>query len=163
MTDLAEAGERTASSQVDDWTGTFAPLLGTTAIQDRGEAPLEASAPWLRPSPITRQLLAELDEVARGDDHWPGAVAPAPQAWRDARAFVSNLPRSLVHLPNIGLATDGEVNFLWKHDRFHIDLGFYGSGTFSYYARDEAGKEYLGDARSATDGLPSEVATLIAT
>ena len=89
-------------------------------------------------------------------------MPPCPQALRDARTFVLSLPRPLVHLPDIGLADDGEVNFLWKNAGLHIDLGFYGSGTFSYYARDENGKEYLADECRVSHGLPSDLTALLA-
>lgn len=88
-------------------------------------------------------------------------VLPRARAWRDARTFVLSLPKSIVHLPAVGLAAAGEVNFLWKQDGLHIDLGLYGSGTFSYYARDEVEREYFEDARSVVDGLPLEVAALV--
>ena len=99
--------------------------------------------------------------LAQSDVGRPGAVPPCPQAIRDARTFILNLPRVLTDLPDIGLADDGEVNFLWKGAGLHIDLGFYGSGTFSYYARDEDGKEYLADECRVSDGLPSDLTALL--
>ena len=109
-----------------------------------------------------RRLLATLDAVSNDDSsRLTNDVLPSPQAWRDARTFVLNLPEPLTQLPNIGLASDGEINFLWKQGGLHIDLGLYGSGTFSYYARDEVGREYFGDAGSVVDGLPAKVAALI--
>ena len=114
-------------------------------------------------SPLARQLLARLDALSRPDsDRWPGAVPPDPQAFEDARAFVLALPNGLAYLPDVGLADDGEVNFLWSDAGVHVDLGFYGHGTFSYYARNDQGKEYLEDECSATYGLPSDLAALLA-
>ena len=164
MTDLDVAETAAASFQTECLTHAFTPWpAGTSAIADWHEPPVEAKAPWTRPSPDARRLLAKLDAISNDDGDWlPDDVFPSPQAWRDARTFVLNLPKSLAHLPNIGLAADGEINFLWKQGGgLHIDLGLYGSGTFSYYARDEVGREYFEDARSAVDGLPSEVAALI--
>lgn len=119
-------------------------------------------AGWPLVSPDTQQLLARLDDLSGPDaDHSLGAVPPDPQALQDARAFVLSLPNGLVHLPDIGLADDGEVNFLWKDAGIHVDLGFYGSGTFSYYARDDKGKEYLEDECRVAHGLPSDLIALL--
>lgn len=110
----------------------------------------------------TRRLLARLDDLSRPDaDRSPGAVPPETQALRDARTFVLSLPNGLVHLPDVGLVDDGEVNFLWKDAGIHVDLGFYGCGTFSYYAHDEKGNEYLGDECCAANGLPSDLTALL--
>ena len=163
MTDINVVETAVASFQTKGLMDAFAPWpVGTSAMADWHEPPLEANAPWARPSPDARLLLAKLDAISNDDSgRLPNDVLPSPQAWRDARTFVLNLPKSLGHLPNIGLAADGEINFLWKQGGRHIDLGLYGSGTFSCYARDEAGREYFEDARSAVDGLPSEVAALV--
>ncbi len=119
-------------------------------------------AGWPHRSPDTRQLLDRLDVLSRPDtDRSPGAVPPDPQALQDARAFVLSLPNGLVHLPDVGLADDGEVNFLWKDARIHVDLGFYGCGTFSYYARDDKGNEYLEDECRVAHGLPSDLTALL--
>lgn len=138
------------------------PSPVTWPLADRYRTPSHGNAPWPRVSPENRRLLARLDVLSLPDvDQRPGAVPPCPQALRDARTFVLSLPRRLVHPPDIGLADDGEVNFLWNNVGLHIDLGFYGSGTFSYYARDEDGKEYLADECRVSDGLPGDLTTLL--
>ena len=138
------------------------PSSVTWPLADRYKARCHANAPWPRVSPEIRRLLARLDVLSQPDvDQRPGAVPPCPEALRDARTFVLILPRRTAHLPDIGLADDGEVNFLWKNVGLHIDLGFYGSGTFSYYARDEDGKEYLADECRVSDGLPSDLTALL--
>ncbi len=134
----------------------------TWPVSDRYGMSTQGGEPWLRMSSNTRRLFARLDILSRPDaDRLPGAVPPDPQALRDARAFVLGLPNELVHLPDIGLADDGEVNFLWNDAGIHVDLGFYGCGTFSYYARDDKGNEYLEDECRATHGLPSDLAALL--
>ena len=134
----------------------------TWPVSDRYGMSTQRRAPWLRMSSDTRRLLARLDVLSRPDaDRSPAAVTPAPQALRDARTFVLSLPNGLVHLPDVGLADDGEVNFLWKDAGIHVDLGFYGCGTFSYYARDDKGHEYLEDECRAAHGLPSDLAALL--
>ena len=43
----------------------------------------------------------------------------------------------------------------------HIDLGFYGTGTFSYYARGSDGREYFGDDLFASRPLPADLEFLL--
>ena len=63
------------------------------------------------------------------------AIRPKDQAFIDAQNFVSTWPSEGIPMPNVGLADDGEVNFLWEGPRLHVDLGFFGDGTYSCYAR----------------------------
>ena len=69
---------------------------------------------------------------------------PTNQAYKDAILFLKVLPTGSL-LPSIGFADDGEVNFSWKQNGIHIDLGFYGDGTYSYFAKDSEGNKYYGD------------------
>ena len=71
-------------------------------------------------------LLRQLDEMQSTpeSERWPGADWPSEQAFEDARIFIRRLPPVAIHLPDMGLADDGEVNFLWKQEGIHIDLGF---------------------------------------
>ena len=64
--------------------------------------------------------------------------------------------------PHISLADDGEVNFAWAQEGMLIDLGFYGTGTYSYYARGREGDERLGDDISVMTSLPEELRVLLA-
>lgn len=66
-------------------------------------------------------------------------------------------------MPNICLASDGEINFLWKTNAIHVDLGFYGSGSYSFYACDKYGNEILEDSVRSTTGLPSALKIMLAT
>ena len=61
----------------------------------------------------------------------------------------------------MGFADDGEINFLWESDAVHIDLGMYGTGTFSYFARTGDGQKLYGDDCPAALGLPDAIANLI--
>lgn len=98
--------------------------------------------------------------------HTPGAerrsdaVWPSERAFDEARAFAGSLPRTGLPAPSIGLADDGEVNFLWKGDGVHIDLGFYGTGVYSYFARGKDGQEYFGENVPAATALPDEITAL---
>ena len=94
-------------------------------------------------------------------DRWPGADWPSEQAFEDARLFIRHLPPVAIRLPNMRLADDGEMNFLWKEDGIHIDLGFYGTGAFSYFARTRDGEKFYGDDVPASQGLPHALVNLV--
>ncbi len=95
-------------------------------------------------------------------DRWTDAVWPDENAFADAAEFARRLPEPLKATPHISLADDGEVNFAWHHGKIRIDLGFYGTGTFSYYARDSAGNEICGDDVPARRAIPQDLRNLIA-
>jgi hypothetical protein len=116
----------------------------------------------LEPSPVSKLLaqLATLQQTPQ-DDRWPDAVWPEAQAFEDAQTFIRRLPLNIIPLPKISLADDGEVNFLWQRDSVHVDLGFYGTGTCSYFARGEDGRRMHGEDVPASEGLPLEITTLL--
>ena len=70
-----------------------------------------------------------------GSEQPSWAIRPKDQAFIDAQNFVSAWPSEGIPMPNVGLADDGEVNFLWEGSGLHVDLGFFGDGTYSCYAR----------------------------
>ena len=117
----------------------------------------ETLVTWPEPS-VTEKLIAQLEEIQQtsADKRWPGAVWPNSEAFNEAKMFIRSLP-DFAPMPNMGLADDGEVNFLWKNDGIHIDLGFYGEGTYSYFARDKNGQKFHGDDSLPSKGLPSEI------
>ena len=83
-------------------------------------------------------------------DEWPNS-----RAFFDAIRFAKSL-RGMDLLPTISVADDGELNFLWDSGTLHVDLGFYGDGSYSYYARDAEGKEFFGDNVPCSH-LPSDL------
>lgn len=91
----------------------------------------------------------------------PWADTPTQRAFDDAEAFVNAWPSVRLQKPDVGLADDGEVNFLWKGPELHVDLGFYGDGTFSYFARDRDGTRHAGDDLNASDGLPENLVAIL--
>ena len=114
-------------------------------------------------SPVAGALIARLDALQNipVSVRWPGADWPHPQAFADAHAFIAGLPEDPIPFPNVGLADDGEVNFLWDHDGVHIDLGFYGDGCFSYFARRTDGQAIHGEDVPAHTGLPDALKRLL--
>ena len=123
----------------------------------------ERSPVILTPSAQLRQLIRRLEQlrfVPEGD-RWPASEPADDAAFHDARVFLDRLPFPLAALPHISLASDGEVNFAWDYEGLHIDLGFYGTGTFSYYARGADGREYYGDEVPAGSLLPADLEPLL--
>lgn len=111
-----------------------------------------------------RSLLVWLDKIRLTPEaeRQPSAVWPTDEAFEDARAFIQELPMSSIPSPNMGLADDGEVNFLWRVGGVYVDLGFYGTGVYSYFAQSRDEQEYSGENIPAIGGLPDEVVALFA-
>lgn len=123
----------------------------------------ERSPATLTPSAQLRQLIQRLEQLRSvlEDERWPASEPPDDATFYDARVFLDRLPFPLAALPHISLAGDGEVNFAWDYEGLHIDLGFYGTGTFSYYARGADGREYYGDEVPAGSLLPADLEPLL--
>ena len=112
--------------------------------------------PTITPSPQLSELVRRLEQLrsVSGGERCPSSASPDDAAFHDARVFLDKLPFPLAALPHISLADDGEVNFAWDGEGVHIDLGFYGTGTYSYYARGSDGQERFGDDLSVSQPLP---------
>ena len=118
----------------------------------------------LKPSPLSKLLaqLVTLRETPEAE-RWLGATWPDVRAFADAETFIHRLPLNMIPLPEISLADDGEVNFLWQSDGVHVDLGFYGTGTFSYFARGKDGRRMHSADVPVSAGVPREIVTLFST
>ena len=114
--------------------------------------------------PVILPLLQRLAEIRAlpEEERWPGADWPTEEVFQDARKFAERLPGAMRISPYISLADDGEVNFAWSRDELRIDLGLYGTGNYSYYARDKEGEEFFGDEISVVSPLPKELRELLA-
>ncbi len=114
--------------------------------------------------PVILPLLERLAELRSlpEEQRWPGADWPTEEAFQDGRRFTERLPVPLKAAPHISLADDGEVNFAWSQNGMWVDLGFYGTGTLSFYARDKDGKELFGDDIPVMSPLPYELRALLA-
>ena len=95
-------------------------------------------------------------------ERWPGSGWPSDEAFKEAWDFTERLPTRLKALPHISLADDGEVNFAWANGTIRIDLGFYGTGTFSYFACDGRGQERFGDDVPVRSEIPRVLKELLA-
>ncbi len=123
----------------------------------------ERSPATLTLSPQFQKLVRHLEQFRSipESERWPSSKWPDDAAFRDARAFLDRLPFPMAALPHISLADDGEVNFAWDCEDLHIDLGFYGTGTYSYYARGTDGQEYYEDEIPAGSALPADLEPLL--
>ena len=135
----------------------------STIAGPRQSHPAALMIDLVMPTPQQWELLRRLDkaQAAPERERWLAADRPHEQAFADARSFIRRLPPCPVRLPNIGVADDGEVNFLWEGDGIYIDLGFYGAGTFSYFARAGDGQRFYGDDLSVSGILPGNLVNLI--
>ena len=137
-------------------------LIGEMFVSETACTPFEnvaLSLPTLSPAYKLLRQLTTLQGMSE-DDHWPGAVRPNAQAFEDAKFFIRRSTLNAVPMPDVGLADDGEINFLWDSDGVHVDLGFYGTGTFSYFARGNRGQRIHGEDEPASGGLPRQVILL---
>ena len=110
------------------------------------------------------QLLTKLETLRRtSKEHRPpDADWPNAQAFEEASQFIRLLPLPDIFIPSVYIAHDGEINFLWKEEGLiHIDLGFYGDGTYSYYAINKDGQEFMSDAVETSQGLALDLEQIL--
>ncbi len=143
------------------YENTWKPSSGTiqpeskVAYSETADLPtgsMTLALPYVSPTYRLMTRLRDLHETPE-DVRWPGAVWPTKRALKDAEIFIASLPLLQVPEPDIRFADDGEVNFLWLGGNVHLDLGFYGTGTYSYFGCNAEGKEIQGENVSASEGL----------
>ena len=137
------------------WTTNTADLVTYQAAA----SPVPTTTQPLEKAKLVRRLITlySLPEHER----WPDSDWPTVEAFNDALKFIALLPTDITKNPHISFANDGEVNFGWKSDGLHIDLGFYGTGTYSYYARGSDGSECFGDDVPVSPPFPEDLSTLL--
>ena len=109
-------------------------------------------------------VLKRIREIGRYRDNWDGyGAAPlSRQTLNDAERFtLSVFVGSSLYIPNISAASDGELIFSWRNQKGVMDLGFYGDGTYSFYAKLSGGKEVFVDDESVEMPLSVEIFSLI--
>lgn len=118
------------------------------------------------PTPAERmqRRLQGLREEAMGERPDPESCYPTPEAFTDAWEFASRLDLNSCDFPMVSMAGDGEINFFWRResDGLKVDLGFYGTGTYSCYVR-KGHREVFADDVRVTDGLRDDIAVLLPT
>lgn len=88
---------------------------------------------------------------------------PSEQAFADAFEFLSRLDLNGCAMPEVKLVGDGEINFSWKQDdgNLQIDLGFYGTGRYSAFARRDGREPIYADDVPASAGLREDILALL--
>lgn len=148
------------------WTSrifvTASQVQGTLRGQGRAtQFPLYDFRPAMT---LKNSLLSKIRGLLDLAPGWDGysAKVPSGAAIDEAEQFSSNvLPADEFQLPTVTAAADGEVNFSWKNALGYIDLGFYGEGSYSYYAKTTVGQEFMSDESSLTEHLPEQVLKII--
>lgn len=127
------------STDTDDNVVLFAPQRrAATEIAD-GSADVEPS----KENKLDATLLL-YPKLAKGWDGYD-AVPASKDSVRDALAFLKNRPKDIL-LPSPELSADGEVGLYWYSGDVFAEVGFYGDGSFSYYAR------YTPEGAESTEG-----------
>ncbi|WP_054889593.1 hypothetical protein [Pseudomonas sp. NBRC 111118] len=148
------------------WTSrifvTASQVQGTLRGQARAtQFPLYDFRPAMTRKNSLLSKIRGLLDLAPGWDGYSAKV-PSGAAIDEAEQFSSNvLPADEFQLPTVTAAADGEVNFSWKNALGYIDLGFYGDGSYSFYAKTTAGQEFMSDESSLTEHLPEQVLKII--
>ncbi|UJJ30245.1 hypothetical protein [Halopseudomonas maritima] len=129
---------------------------------------IEPISPLVLPSrhgaTAMHSVMEAVRPFARLEAGWDGydGVAPTSKAIDDAERFViGHLYAFEKRRPRISPASDGEVNFCWRGEGHLLDLGFYGDGTYSYYAKLADGREFFNDDAPVDALLPEEIAVAI--
>ena len=114
------------------------------------------------PAERMQRRLQGLREEAMGEHPDPESRYPMPEAFTDAWEFASRLDLNSCDFPMVNMAGDGEINFFWhrESDGLKVDLGFYGTGTYSCYAR-KGDQEVFADDVRVSDGLRGDIAALL--
>jgi hypothetical protein len=111
---------------------------------------------------LLRLILRRINSFSKYKDGWDDlhSKGPTAQALDDAKTFIRTFDFTVHCLPDIALASDGEINFWWNTGDLDMDLGFYGNGTYCYYAHgkfvpNEGGKYDYEWETSVDDVLPT--------
>jgi hypothetical protein len=109
---------------------------------------------------IALKQLIDIYGARRPDWDGMGGTAPSRAAISDAKRLLRQLPRRVAAPDQVYAPGDGEVMFQWVRPHLFVEVGFYGDGTISWFAR-VAGRETVhGDDPIAGGGsiLPTQVA-----
>lgn len=90
-------------------------------------------------------LIQKINNYRNLEPNWDGygGERPSESAITDSITILKRLPEHI--LPDrIGLASDGEISFVWDRPYIFADFGFTGGGVFTYYTN-VYGSKYYGD------------------
>ena len=80
-------------------------------------------------------------------------VERAKNRWLDCGKFLSAMDMPII--PSISYARNGELNVFFDTGGIYLDVGFFGDGTYSYYAKLPSGRESSGDDIDVSEPLPA--------
>lgn len=109
---------------------------------------------------VMQRALSTLEGLKQLENGWAGydSIKPDLRSIDEAVLFAQKvLSKSSIFEPIISPATDGEVSFFWESSHITLDLGFYGDGSYSFYAKTEDGEEFFGDNYNLEVELPSKI------
>lgn len=110
------------------------------------------------------RLRKEIESLKKGmsKSHDSDMKIPTDEAFTDALEFISRLDLNACPMPEIKLIGDGEINFSWERgdDNLQIDLGFYGTGKYSCFARRDGHVPVHVDDVPASAGLHEDIQAL---
>ena len=140
----------------EDILRSFRQLVYTYKVSDQ-QAECRST-----PAGLVQQHLQRLQAEAVGEHPDPESRYPTSDAFVDARKFAARLDLNSYEPPIVTMAGDGEINFFWhrESDGLKVDLGFYGTGTYSCYAR-KGDREVFADDVRVVDGLRGDIAALL--
>ena len=142
----------------------FADMVGTSrfpSVQAISVIPPETLESVQQPKidKVERSILGRIRELGTYAAGWnrSDSVPPSNRTVDEAVQFAQILDLASLHLPHISAADDGEINFWWDIDGLYIDLGFFGDGFYSFYAKLPNGTEIIEDEMPVSRTLPSEL------
>lgn len=109
-------------------------------------------------------IIKHIRQVATYQVGWDGpeSVGPTVSTVKQAIAFAQQLQAlGEIAQPYVSLANDGEINFYWKTPRLALDLGFTGTGQYSYYGETPDGVEFAEDGADIGRPLPSDLIAVL--
>lgn len=111
--------------------------------------------------PMTVKRIRALGAYDAGWDG-PESIGPTVETVKQAVAFARDLHAlGDIAQPYISLANDGEINFYWDTPHLALDLGFTGTGRYSYYGRTPKGVEFAVDEAELGQPLPADLIAVL--
>jgi len=130
---------------------TFSIADASLLVSNRKQGPTDALV----------QRVRELGAYATGW-HSENSQSASRRTVEEAERFIRAINWNEHILPVIALAEDGEMNLVWSDTDRHVDIGFFGDGTYAYYARGRDGRTYFEDGAPWHQTLPQDIVSLIA-
>lgn len=116
-------------------------------------------------SDSNRKLLIEAIGSYKGlDFNWDGynGTCASEEAINNALTFISQI-KVIPDALETGFSGDGEVGLFVRKDNIFIDIGFEGNNSYSFYAKDHNGNEFIGDDYLIENGIDTALISILNT